>query len=112
LNPFVDLKKRSIQLPKGAKDLVDLLQGGRQKAVRQGTCEYCSALSVVRSFMRQKDRCWCAECWRDLTEFAARQEFKFNFDVADEAAISSFRNEVVRRQDAFMQQRLTERKPM
>jgi hypothetical protein len=105
MNPFVNPKKRGIQLPKGCKDLVDVLQDSNQ-----AKCEYCDASAVALHFMGMVDHRWCAECQRDLREFAEQQEYKFDFDTSDETVVSRFRAETQRRQDDFMRQRLKERK--
>ncbi len=105
MNPFVNPKKRGSQLPKGCKDLLDVLQDSNQ-----AKCEYCGAPAVALHFMGMVDYRWCAECQRDLNEFASKQEYKFDFDTSDEIAVSRFRAETQRRQDDFMRQRLKERK--
>lgn len=102
MNPFVNLSKRDIQLPKGCIDLADVFRA---------KCEYCDARAVAFRFMGMDDYRWCAECRRDLMEFATKQDYKFDCDTNDEAAISRFRAESARRQDDFMHQRVKERKP-
>lgn len=101
MNPFVNLNERGIQLPKGCKDLADVLRA---------KCEYCDTRAVALRFMGIDNYRWCAECQRDLKEFAAKQNFKFDFDTNDEAAVSRFRAECDRQQDDFMHQRVKERK--
>jgi hypothetical protein len=96
MNQFVNLKKRGVQLPKGCKNLVDVLQA---------KCEYCDAAAVA-TLGRPGDYRWCEVCQRDLKEFAKIEvhEFRLVFNTSDEAAISRFRAGIQRRQDDFMRQ--------
>ena len=104
MNPFVNPKKRSVQLPKGCKDLVDVLRGSEQ-----AKCEYCHEPAIVTLGWRGDYR-WCGECQQDLKDFGARKDFKFDFNTKDNAAVSRFRAEYQRRMDDFMRQRVKERK--
>jgi hypothetical protein len=107
MNPFVNLKKRSVELPDGAKDLVELLR------LRQGTggpkCQYCGAPAVEFHIPGAVDDRWCEECIRDLQEFAAQQDYHFSFDPDDNEAVARFQEDLQHRQDEFMQQRLKAR---
>ena len=115
MNPFVNPKKRSIQLPKGSKDLVDVLPGNRKRSCKV-KCEYCGAPAVALTFMGMEDYRWCSECQQDLKAFAA-MEIKIHFskfkstNIQNEAAVSRYRAEMERRQEAFMRQRVKGRKP-
>jgi hypothetical protein len=97
MNPFVNLRKRSVELPNGAKDLIEVLP------TRHGTgrtkCQYCGAPAMkLRIVGGVYDR-WCEECVRDLQEFAAQQDYHFDFDVHDPKAVALFHEDVQRRQD-------------
>jgi LSD1 subclass zinc finger protein len=107
MNPFVNPKKRGVQLPKGCKDLVEVLQGSNRVK-----CEYCGAPAVALSFMGMVDYRWCMECQRDLKEFAKIEVPKgMLVDTSDEAAVTRYRAEMQRREDDFMRQRVKERRP-
>ena len=111
MNPFINPKKRGIQLPHGAKDLIDVLRPRRKKSQGEPKCEYCGAPAVAVPVMGAMDDRWCKECIRDLKAFAAQQDFKFDFDPDDEEAVARFREDFQRRQDEFMQQRVKARAP-
>jgi hypothetical protein len=110
MNPFVNPKKRGVQLPNKCKDLIEVLQGSKQ-----AKCEYCGAPAVALSIMGMEDYRWCKECQQDLKDFAPIevevQFSKLDFNNLDEAAVSQYRAEMQRRQDDFMRQRVKERKP-
>jgi len=103
MNPFVNPKKRGVQLPEGCKDLVDVL--------RIKKCEYCDDAAVATAGWPEDYR-WCEACHRDLKEFAKIEvkEFKRVFGSNDEAKRSEFSARVQRRQDNFMRQQVKERK--
>ena len=105
MNPFVNPKNRGVLLPKGCKDLVDVLRGAGQ-----AKCEYCGAIAVA-TLGWPNDFRWCAVCQQDLREFAAGYDFTFYLDTCDEAAKSRFRAEFQRRLDDFMRQRVKARMP-
>lgn len=111
MNPFVNPKKRSVQLPHGAKDLIDVLRGERHELKCAAKCEYCNASPVTVSIMGSKYDRWCAACAQDLKEFATAQDYKFDFDIDDEEAVNQFRAATQRRQDDFMSQRVIARTP-
>ena len=104
MNPFVNPKKRGFQLQKGCKDLMEVLQGSRTK------CEYCNSPPVALSIFGREDYRWCRECQRDLKDFAARQDFKFDFDINDHEAIALYHAKMQKEENAFMRQRVKERK--
>jgi hypothetical protein len=79
-------------LPKGCKDLIDALR----------KCEYCEAPAVALHFMGMKYYRWCAECQKDLREFASKEDFKLMYKGNDEAARSAFRADYERRESEFM----------
>jgi hypothetical protein len=122
MNDFVNPKKRSIQLPKGAKDLVDVLQASHPTSLDRGKCDYCGAPAVAIStcaipgVMDEEVHGWCEQCQRDLSEFDARPENKLpdDFDIDDDAAMEQMSQQFAereRRQDDFMRQRVRERRP-
>jgi len=110
MNPFINPKKRGIQLPHGAKDLVDVLRPRRKNSQGEPKCEYCGAPAAAMSILGATVERWCKECIRDLKAFAAQQDYKFNLDPTDdEEALARFREDLQRRQDEFMQQRIRAR---
>jgi hypothetical protein len=108
MNPFVNLKKRSVQLPDGAKDLIDVLRPRRGR--RRPKCQYCGAPAMELHILGTVDDRWCEECIRDLRQFAAQLDYHFDFDPDDKEAVARFQEDLQRRQDEFMQQRLKARK--
>jgi hypothetical protein len=105
MNPFVNPKHRGVKLPKGKKDLIDVVRGKTQTK-----CEYCRAPAVpARGWFAYICR-WCDACYRDLTAFATGERLEADFDLNDEAAVAKFHAETQRRQDDFMRQRIKERK--
>ena len=101
MNGFVNLKKRSVELPGGAKDLIDVLR----------KCEYCDAPAVATAGYPGDYR-WCGECQRDLNDFAKIEVPKgMLVDTSDKAAVSRYRAGIQRRQDDFMRKRVKERRP-
>jgi hypothetical protein len=121
MNDFVNPKKRGIQLPKGAKDLADVLQANERKPVKKGKCDYCGAPAVAVSIchaipgvMKEEVHRWCEQCQRDLSEFAARPENKLPDDpeVDDEAAMDKALQQLAerkRRERKFMHQKVRDR---
>jgi hypothetical protein len=105
MNPFVNPNKRGVQLPKGCKDLMDVMKGGNQ-----AKCEYC-AEPAVATIGWPGDYRWCELCQQDLKEFAKIEVPKgMAIDTSKEGAVSRYRAEMNRRQDDFMRQRVKERK--
>jgi hypothetical protein len=105
MNPFVNPKKRGLQLPKGCKDLADVVQRSKQPK-----CEHCGAAAVATQGSLGDYR-WCAECQRDLGEFAKIEVPKgMLVETSDKAAVSKYRGEMQSRQDNFMRQRVRERR--
>jgi hypothetical protein len=103
MNPFVNPNKRGVELPKGCKNLVDVL--------RAKICMYCDDAAVVTRGWPGDYR-WCEACQRDLAEFA-KIEVPKGMLVAgsDKAAVSQYRTEMQRREEDFMRQKVKERKP-
>jgi hypothetical protein len=108
VNPFVNPQKRGLELPKGCKDLGDLLQHSSQ-----AKCEYCGEPAIATPGWAADYR-WCALCNHDLRDFA-RIEVKVHFkkyqgsEMHSEAEISQYRAEMQRRQDDFMRDRIKQR---
>jgi hypothetical protein len=100
MNPFVNFKKRDVQLPEGCTDLVDVL--------RTKKCEYCDDVAVA-TLGWPDDYRWCEACQRDLREFAGREDYEAACSLREEAAIAAYRTDLQRRQDEFMRQRVGER---
>jgi LSD1 subclass zinc finger protein len=110
MNPFINPNKRGVNLPHGCKDLLDVLRGSPQSK-----CKYCGAAAEVLSFTGAEDYRWCRECQEDLKDFSGIElkeclsKFKSK-NVHDEASISQYHEEMERRLDDFMRQRVKERK--
>jgi hypothetical protein len=121
MNDFVNPKKRGIQLPKGAKDLAEVLKGHDCASVKRGKCDYCDAPAVAVSIcraipgvMKEEVQRWCEQCQRDLSEFAARPENKLpdDPDVDDVAAMDKAWQQLAerkRRERKFMHQKVRDR---
>jgi hypothetical protein len=122
MNDFVNPKKRGIQLPKGAKDLADVLQASHRRGLRKGKCDYCGAPAVAISIcyaipgvMDDEIHRWCDQCQRDLSEFAARSENKLpeDPDFDNDAKMERLSQQLAerkRREREFMRQRMRDRK--
>jgi hypothetical protein len=122
MNDFVNPKKRSIQLPKGAKDLADVLQASHRSSLDNVKCEYCGAPAVcvsgccaIPGVMKEEIHGWCERCLQDLSEFSARPENKLpdDLDIDDDAAMEQMSEQLAerkRREREFMRQRVRERK--
>jgi hypothetical protein len=121
MNKFVNLKKRSIQLPHGVKNLADVLQGHRRALPVKGKCNYCGAPAVAVSichaipgFMDEEIERWCDRCQQDLSEFATKTENKISdeLDIEDDEAMEREARQLAdihRRQKEFMRQRVRAR---
>ena len=133
---FVNCRKRGVELPKGCKNLADLLNVPKQskqagegspKTIRESECEYCGA-SASAGFrcgiwstdgtLFEKERSWCEKCREDLNKFDSRPEnrlpdFPEDFDFSDPKATESVEQlmrEIEERKKTFMRQRVAERK--
>ena len=123
MNDFVNPKKRSIQLPKGAKDLADVLHASHRTSLDKVKCDYCGAPAVsvsvcyaIPGVMDEEVHGQCEECLRDLSEFAARPENKLpdDPDIDDDVAMEREAQQLAdiqRRRKEFMRQKVRERKP-
>lgn len=136
MNDFVNYRKRGIQLPKGFKNLSDLLKSCKKpqhgaKSVfgitGEDKCEYCGAPAAfgwssgmwsADGTTNEEGRFWCKTCQEDLGEFESLPENKLPelpdiFDLDDPKVIEPLErlmNEIEKRKDAFMRQRVAERK--
>lgn len=109
MDPFVNPNKRGVELPKGNKDLVDILRAKK--------CMYCDDVAVT-TLGWPGDFRWCEACQRDLAEFAKIECAKFMLvtragAASDEAAVSvsQYQIELKRREEDFMRQKVRERRP-
>jgi len=119
MNPFVDFRKRSIQLPKGCKDLADVLGHSRQTETDRGPlrCEYCGAPPVPRAGSYKCDPIkkltsyCCPDCVKDQIEFISRPENALpdDADLSDES-VSRKILAIGKRLDRFMRRRVRDRK--
>jgi hypothetical protein len=134
MNRFVNFRKRSIELPKGCKDLSDVLKPRTpwkgtvyslvhsfQEKVRNGTCDYCGGPAVGGSMgggddlAKHEAHFWCEQCARDLAEFHSMPENAFpeEIDFEDAATLEELEKkskDVQRRETEFMRQKVAERK--
>ena len=126
MKKFVNYRKRSVTLPKGCKDISDVLKMSGQSKGDSGSlpdakCEYCGApaiegyeCSIVsrgEAPSEAEAHYWCERCVRDLEEFRRRPENTLlkNINTEDEAVIRQF-EEMSRREKAFMRRKVLERR--
>jgi hypothetical protein len=129
MKKLVNYQKRSIQLPKGCKNLSDLLDKpkhpqevrvGSFEKVRRSKCDYCGSPAVAGSFSYQvgdlpeEAHFWCQQCQRDLAEFGSRPENSIpdDIDVEDGAKMEKFGRllqGIEIRKDEFMRQKVAAR---
>jgi hypothetical protein len=108
MNPFVNPRKRGVQLPKGCKELAGVLQH-----TKRAKCGYCGEPAVATPGWPGDYR-WCDLCNQDLRDFA-KIEVKVHYkkfgpvEPFSEAELSRYRDGVQRRQDEFMRDRLKQR---
>ena len=103
MNPFVNPNKRGVELPRGYKNLVDVLRAKK--------CMYCDDAAVATRGWPGDYR-WCEACQRDLAEFAIIEVPKGKLiDTSDDAARSKYRADMQRREQDFMRQKVRERRP-
>jgi len=103
MNPFVNPNKRGVELPKGCKNLVDVLLVQK--------CGYCGDTAFA-ALGWPEDYRWCEACQRDLAEFAKIEVPKgMLIDTSDKSAVSQYRAEMQRREQEFMRRKVKERRP-
>ena len=132
---FVNYRKRGIQLPKGCKDLWDLLKSSKKSPQGEKNfhpsgedkCEYCGAPAVTGwscgmwsagGTESEEAHFRCQQCDDDLREFESRPENRLpelpkEFDFEDSVAtkgLERLMHEIREREKSFMLQRLAERK--
>jgi hypothetical protein len=126
MKQFVNYQKRGVELPKGSKDLADLLKAPKQskrargdpaKIIRKSKCDYCGAPAVA-GFVFGVGQFWCKQCGEDVSEFHAKPENRLprlpkNFDYKDPKAIKELERllqELEQREAEFMRQKVAARK--
>jgi hypothetical protein len=127
---LVNYTKRSVQLPKGCKDLADVLKSSRHPSgghagflgsIRNAKCEYCGGQPVggSTSWMsgapEEEAHFWCERCQHDLLEFDSKPENALpeDIDFEDAALVKrlTFQIEDIEKcRDEFMRRRVAERK--
>jgi hypothetical protein len=126
MKKFVNYWKRGVELPKGSKDLADLLKAPKQfkrarsdpaKIIRKSKCDYCGAPAVA-GFLFGEGHFWCKQCGDDVSEFYAKPENRpprrpEHFDLKDPMAIKELEQllqELEQREAEFMRQKVAARK--
>lgn len=124
MNPFVNPKKRSVQLPKGCKDLADVLNknwhpiSGLRNLVNptpKSKCDYCGGRPVGGlRLLDDETHFWCEQCRQDLTEFYAHSVIALPeaIDSGDEELVKGLTlqiEEIEKRKEEFIRRRVTER---
>ena len=122
MSEFVNNRKRGIQLPKGCKDLADVLElekstaeSGSRGPTGNAKCDYCggpadggSSSSIDGKLSKQF---WCEQCLTDWREFHRKPE-NWLPDDADfrEEAVKRLVEDICRREEEFMRHRVADRK--
>jgi hypothetical protein len=122
MSEFVNYSKRSIQLPKGCKDLADMLKVKQREeaSAYHGTmgsarCDYCSGPAIWgTSFCSAgvlSESFRCEQCCKDLIEFYAQPEnvLPENIDSEDEEVVKKL-EDIERRADEFIRWKVAKRK--
>lgn len=122
---FVNYKKRSVQLPKGYKDLADVLKGHWHPAAGRGSlpasfpnakCDYCGGRPVGGLRMLGGEaHFWCEQCQRDLNEYYAQSVDVLPEDIGfvDEELVRAVALQVESfesRKEDYMRRKVMERK--
>lgn len=125
MNPFVNPKKRGVQLQKGCKDLADVLKKNRRpigslrclaKSTPNAECDYCGGRPVGGlRMLGEEAHFWCEQCRHDLTEFYAQSEIELPeaIDSEDRELVKGITfqiEEIERRKEEFIRRRVSERK--
>lgn len=119
---FVNHKKRGIQLPKGCKDLADVLQkkqlkeeGASRGAIGNARCDHCGGPAIVAGSIFSdgvlSESFTCEQCCEDLSAFYARPENTLpeNIDSGDKEVLKKV-EDIERRADEFLRRKVAERK--
>ena len=126
MKKFINYWKRGVELPKGSKDLADLLKAPKQskrgrkdpaKIIRKSKCDYCGAPAFA-GFVFGVGHFWCKQCGEDVMEFSSKPENRLpplpkNFDYKDPKAIAALQplmQELEQRETEFMRQKVAARK--
>ncbi|HZR18685.1 MAG TPA: hypothetical protein VFE51_15440 [Verrucomicrobiae bacterium] len=133
---FVNYRKRGVGLPKGCKNLADLLKPPKQleearegfpNKIRESKCDYCGAPAAAGwaagiyspdGTKDEESHFECEQCQEDLKEFESKPENRFpqlpdDFDFSDPktaAPLERLMHEIEERKKLFIRQRLAERK--
>jgi ribosomal protein L24E len=134
---FVNYRKRGINLPGGHKDLAELLKAkkpkqtvidqGKNRDQKLGYCMYCGApagYGYSTGFLgadgqiAEEVHFWCEKCQQDLAEFNSKPgnrppELPADFNVDNPGSMESVMQlwvEIEKRRDAFVRERVAERK--
>jgi hypothetical protein len=133
---LVNYRKRSVQLPKGCKNLSDVVGGSQHKKadsfklpnlfqldekIRKSKCQYCGDPAVAGSFWyatpggpKEEAHFWCKQCSEDLKVFHSRPENALpeSAEIEDEATMDQVMgrlDEIRNRKEEFMRQKVSER---
>lgn len=117
MSEFVNYNKRGIKLPKGCKDLADVLklgnsnaQSGAHDIFANAKCDYCGAPAVGGSSTYSDGRStrnfWCGQCLNDLMDFHRRPENSIPDDADfNDEKVKRLIDEISRREQEFMRHR-------
>jgi len=118
MSEFVNFKKRAIQLPKGCKDLADVLKLEKSKeettsagVMGDAKCVYCGGKAVGGSSIwsdgKLSEHYWCEQCFEDLSEFRREpgNSLPDDADFNDEA-VNRLLEDICRREAEFMRHRV------
>jgi hypothetical protein len=129
---FVNYRKRGVELPKGCKNLADLLNPPKPSKqagegfLKESKCDYCGApaaagcasgIWTADGTKTEEAHFWCERCQEDLNEFNSRPENRLpdlpdDFDFGDPKATYPFErlaHEIEERKKIFMRRRVAER---
>lgn len=122
MKEFVNYNKRGIQLPKGCKDLADVLGMKQRKedsaksgAMGNERCDYCGGPVVCASSIFSggvlSESFQCEKCCSDLGEFYAKPENTLpeDIDYEDKEVVKKL-EEIERRAVEFLRRKVAERK--
>lgn len=102
MNPFVNPRKRGAELPRGYKDLAEVLNDHK---LTKGKCKYCGSFYAKPD--DRHDYPWCKKCDYDLEELSHSQAVQ---DVLDSSPPDKVAEELDRLLTNFMRERVKARK--